>query len=91
MAPNVSAAGMSAVHGAVSTPLYSTRSPRLMSEPQCPIYEPAAALRAYGCKVEPWRRGYPLWLVDGETLTDGELMALALRLGLMDSTTTRLQ
>jgi hypothetical protein len=26
-----------------------------------------------------------LWLVDGEMLTDGDLMALAVRLGLMDS------
>ncbi|MBE7158329.1 MAG: hypothetical protein INR62_07825 [Rhodospirillales bacterium] len=62
-----------------------------MSEPQSPLPEAVVALRAYGCKVEPWSRRYPLWLVDGETLTDGELMALTLRLGLMDSTTTRLQ
>lgn len=62
-----------------------------MSEPQSPIYESAAALRAYGCKVEPWSKSYPLRLVDGESLSDAELMELALRLALVNSTTTRLQ
>lgn len=32
-----------------------------------------------------------IWLVDDEMLSDGEGLALAMRLGLMDSTATKLQ
>lgn len=46
------------------------------------------ALRAVGHTVEPWSNGYPLWLVDGETFTDGAVLVLAMRLGLMDATDT---
>ena len=48
------------------------------------LFEAVLALRAYGCAVEPWSNNYPLWLVDGETFTDGAIIVLALRLGLMD-------
>jgi hypothetical protein len=50
-----------------------------------PILETVAALRASGHAVEPVGDDFQLWLVDGKTLTQGELLALALRLGLMDS------
>lgn len=56
-----------------------------MSESDDQIFEAADALRAHGLKVKPWSKSYPLWLVDGETLTDGDIIALAVRLGLMDS------
>lgn len=55
-----------------------------MSEGHDPLFEAVDALRARGLKVEPWSKSYPLWLVDGETLTDSDLLALAIRLGLMD-------
>jgi hypothetical protein len=48
------------------------------------LVEAVQALRAIGCAVEPWSNGYPLWLVDGETFTDGAVLVLAMRLGLMD-------
>ena len=56
-----------------------------MSDVRRPILEAVEALRTYGLKVEPWSGGYPLWLVDGETLTGGQLLVLAARLGLMGS------
>ena len=49
------------------------------------IQEAVEALKASGRIVEPWADDIMLWLVDGEMLTDGELLALAIRLGLMDS------
>ena len=49
------------------------------------VLEAVESLRAYGYVVEPWSNSYPLWLVDGETLTDGELLTFALHLRLMDS------
>jgi hypothetical protein len=49
------------------------------------LIEAVEVLRVCGRKVEPWSECYPLWLVDGETLTDSDLLALAIRLGLMDS------
>jgi hypothetical protein len=55
-----------------------------MSEGHDPILEAVEALRTYGLEVEPWSGGYPLWLVDGETLTGGQLLALAVRPGLID-------
>lgn len=62
-----------------------------MSDGHDPILEAVEALKLRGHKVEPWGKEFDAWLVDGDTLTDGEMMALALRLGLMESTTTRLQ
>jgi hypothetical protein len=50
-----------------------------------PILEAVAALPACGHIVESWSNDLPYWRVDGEALTNGELLALALRLGLMDS------
>ena len=55
------------------------------------VTEAADALIAYGYKVEPLGDDFALWLVDGKIHTDGDLLALAIRLGLMDPTTTRLQ
>ena len=48
------------------------------------LSEAVQALRACGYAVEPWSNDYPLWLVDQETFTDGAVIVLALRLGLMD-------
>ncbi|GJE14714.1 hypothetical protein FOHLNKBM_5789 [Methylobacterium longum] len=48
------------------------------------LFEAVLALRACGYTVEPWSADYPLWLVDGETFTDGAVIVLALRLGLME-------
>jgi hypothetical protein len=48
------------------------------------LLEAVQALRACGYTVEPWSSGYPLWLVDRETFTDGAVIVLALRLGLME-------
>ena len=56
-----------------------------------PIQEAVDALRARGHTVEPWTGSLPYWLVDGETLTDSDLLALTVRVGLVDSTSTRLQ
>ncbi|MGH1573970.1 hypothetical protein ACRAWG_29135 [Methylobacterium sp. P31] len=56
-----------------------------MSEGHDLILKAVAALRARGHTVEPWSNDFPYWLVDGETLIDDELLALALRLVLMDS------
>lgn len=56
-----------------------------MSDDADSLLEAAEALRLCGRKVKLWSEGYPLWLVDGVTLTDSDLLALAIRLGLMDS------
>ena len=48
------------------------------------LFEAVQALRVCGFAVEPWSNDYPLWLVDRETFTDGAVIMLALRLGLMD-------
>ena len=50
------------------------------------MLEAVQALRACGYTVEPWSGDYPLWLVDRETFTDGAVIVLALRLGLMEGT-----
>ena len=56
-----------------------------------PVLEAVAALRAKGHPVVP-DDDFERWQVDGgEWITLGDLLALALRLGLMDSTTTKLQ
>ncbi len=62
-----------------------------MSDGHDPIREAVAALCARGHTVELWTGGLPYWLVDGETLTDGDLLPLAMRAGLMDSATITLQ
>jgi len=62
-----------------------------MSEGHDPISEAVAALKLRGHTVEPWGDDHMLWLVDGQSLTEGELLALAVRLGLMDSAATKLQ
>jgi hypothetical protein len=56
-----------------------------VSEGHDPIIEAVEALRVRGHTVEPWSHNFPYWLVDGETLTEGELLALAVQLGLLDS------
>lgn len=48
------------------------------------LLEAVQALRACGYTVEPWSADYPLWLVNRETFTDGAVIVLALRLGLME-------
>jgi hypothetical protein len=55
------------------------------------VTEAAEALIAAGHSVEPWGDDFAFWQVDGRTLSDSDLLALALRMGLMDSTTDRLQ
>ena len=56
-----------------------------MSEGHDTILEAADALRACGHTVEPWSDDFALWLVDRISLTDSDLLALAIQLGLMDS------
>jgi hypothetical protein len=63
-----------------------------------PVLEAVEALKASGRAVRPWPEDILFWLVDGmvwqvdgQMLTDGDLMALAIRLGLMDAPTTKLQ
>ncbi|MBN6822855.1 hypothetical protein JRF84_25150 [Methylobacterium organophilum] len=55
------------------------------------ITEAADALIAAGYDLKPWGDDLSLWLVDGESLTDGELMAKAIRNGLMEPPSDRLQ
>ena len=61
-----------------------------MSDLRGPILEAVEALKASRHEVETWGGGL-FWLVDGRSMTDGELLALAIRLGLMNPTTTELQ
>lgn len=49
-----------------------------------PHEEAATALIAAGHSVEPTGDDLALWRVDGRLLTDGDLIALAIRFGLMD-------
>jgi len=56
-----------------------------MSEAHDVISEAVEALRTYGCKVEPLDDPFDFWIVDGKGMSNGDLLALALRLGLMDS------
>ena len=56
-----------------------------------PVQEAAEALIAYGCKVEPLGDDFDFWIVDGKGMSNGDLLALATRLGLMDSSSSRLQ
>ncbi len=62
-----------------------------MSEVHDPIREAVAALRARGHTVEPLGSDFAFWIVDGQGISGGDLLALAVRLGLMDSTSDKLQ
>lgn len=62
-----------------------------MSDDHDAITEAADALIAYGYTVEPVGDDFALWVVDGKGMTDSDVLALAVRLGLMDSTTDKLQ
>ena len=55
-----------------------------MTDVEDVLFEVVQALRARGYAVEPWSDDYPLWLVDRETFTDGAVIVLALRFGLME-------
>ena len=56
-----------------------------MTEDHDPNCESVEVLKLRGRWVEPRGDETKLWLVDGKKLTDGELLALALGLGLMVS------
>ncbi|MBP1179944.1 hypothetical protein [Methylobacterium sp. PvR107] len=56
-----------------------------MSDEADPVLEAVSALRACGHTVEPWSDDFALWLIDRVSHTDSDLLALAIRLGLMDS------
>lgn len=54
-------------------------------DPDAPVTNAADALRTLGRKVEPCGDDFGLWRLDDDvTLTDGALVALAIRLGLVD-------
>ena len=55
-----------------------------MSESPNQVLEAVRVLIAKGRRVEPYGEDLLLWLVDGQSLTDHEIVAFALRLGLMD-------
>lgn len=48
-----------------------------------PIHEAAEALREIGHKVEPTGDDLGLWLVDGDEMTERDLITLAVLLGLV--------
>ncbi|WCS27755.1 hypothetical protein LOK46_13325 [Methylobacterium sp. NMS14P] len=56
-----------------------------------PIQEAVEALTAAGHLVEPLGDDFAFWIVDGQGLSDGDLLDMAQRLGLMDPTPTKLQ
>lgn len=56
----------------------------MMREGSDPVLEAIAALRSRGHTIEPLEPYPPSWLVDGDTLTEREVVALALERGLMD-------
>ncbi len=55
------------------------------------ISEAADALIAAGYDVKPWGDDHAFWFVNGKTLNDSDLLALAIRNGLMESPSDRLQ
>lgn len=55
------------------------------------VTEAAEALIAAGHSVEPWGDDFAFWQVDGRTLSDSDLLALAIRNGLMEPPSDRLQ
>ncbi|WP_244471471.1 hypothetical protein [Methylobacterium sp. ARG-1] len=52
--------------------------------------EAVEALIAAGHSVEPLGDDFAYWIVDGKGLSDGELLDLADRLGLLDPATDKL-
>jgi hypothetical protein len=56
-----------------------------MPEPPAPdpIFDAVDALLDAGHVVEPWGDDLAMWLVDGRTLTDRDVVAMAARLGLV--------
>ncbi|SFT12007.1 hypothetical protein [Methylobacterium sp. yr668] len=54
-----------------------------------PITKAAEALIAAGHSVEPMGAGFAFWIVDGKGLSGRELLAMAARLGLIDSPSDR--
>lgn len=62
-----------------------------MSDDHDAISEAADALIAAGYDVKPWGDDHAFWFVNGRTLNDADLLALAIRLGLMESSTNKLQ
>lgn len=54
------------------------------------VMEAVKVLIAAGHSVEPLGDYFAFWIVDGKGLSDGDLLALASRLGLIDTTTDEL-
>jgi len=54
------------------------------------VMEAVEAMIAAGHSVEPLGDYFAFWIVDGKGLSDGDLLALASRLGLIDTTTDEL-
>ncbi|SFI20060.1 hypothetical protein [Methylobacterium brachiatum] len=54
-----------------------------MPESHDPVVEAVEALRSSDCIIEPDVK-FERWQVDGKWITSGDLMTLALRLGLME-------
>jgi hypothetical protein len=65
----------------------------VMSQPPTPdpIFDAVDALMDAGHVVQPWEDDLGMWLVNGETLTDQAVVALAARLGLMEAPSPRVQ
>ena len=64
---------------------------RRVEEPNQPARKAVVSLRTRGHTVEPRTGSLPYWLFDGQILKDDDLLALAVRVGLMDWTSTKLQ
>ncbi len=64
-----------------------------MSEPPAPdpIFDAVDALLDAGHIVQPWGDDLVMWLVNGETLTDEAIVAMATRLGLVKGSPSRVQ
>jgi hypothetical protein len=65
----------------------------MMSEPPAPdpTFDAVDALLDAGHIVEPWGDDLAMWLVDGETLTEQAVVAMATRLGLVKGPPPRVQ
>lgn len=64
-----------------------------MLEPPAPdpIFDAVDALLDAGHVVQPWGADLGIWLVNGETLTDQAIVALAAQLGLIKAPSPRVQ
>jgi hypothetical protein len=64
-----------------------------MPEPLAPdpVFDAVDALSDAGHVVQPWGDDLGIWLVNGETLTDQAVVALAARLGLIEAPSPRVQ